>query len=271
MNSNAIESLPSGLLVSDVVAADYYRAMRRPVAIDLFAGAGGMSLGITQAGFDVVAAVDNDAVAALTYMCNLGSYPCQFHFIESSDEKKMEKELQAEMKRNKQAGFQIPTVAGTGWISDHPEIQGTQHFFLGDVRKLSGRDILEPLGLKPGEVDLVTGGPPCQGFSTAGKRNVADPRSTLVFEFARLVCEIQPKSVCMENVPGILDMLTEQGLPVVDAFCRILEDGHMGTYKALLKTVEAQVGVTFLKSKPRAVKEKQRKRKKKDSQLALFE
>lgn len=271
-HETAWESLPSGLVVSDMVADRYYEALRRPVAIDLFAGAGGFSLGVTQAGFDVVAAVDSDPVCALTYMHNLGSYPCQFHFIETSDEERMEKVLQDEMKRNGQSGFEIPTVSGGGWISHEPAgTQGTEHFFLGDIRQMTGRDILEPLGLEIGQVDLIIGGPPCQGFTTAGKRNVADPRNTLVFEFVRMVCEIQPKAVCMENVPGMMNMVTPDGLPIIDALCRILEDGDFGTYKALLKTIESQSGVMFLKSKPRAVKEQQRKTKKESPQMRMFD
>jgi DNA (cytosine-5)-methyltransferase 1 len=53
------------------------------------------------------------------------------------------------------------------------------------------------------EIDLVVGGPPCQGFSEIGKRNVEDRRNELIFEFFRLVTELQPKYFVMENVPGI--------------------------------------------------------------------
>ncbi len=256
-------SLPSGVLVSEAVGVDYYKALRRPVAIDLFAGAGGFSLGIIQAGFEVVAAVDSDPTSAMTYMHNLGSYPCQFHFIDDSDEQRMEKALQNQMKADKKGEFEIPLIAGRGWIKHEPaDVPGVGHFFLGDIRRLSGNDILEPIGLEVGQVDLVVGGPPCQGFTVIGKQNAADPRNTLVFEFMRLVCEIQPKSVCMENVPGILNMVTAEGLPVIDSLCRILEDGGFGTYKALLKSIESQAGVMLLRSKPRSAKEKQKKRKK---------
>jgi DNA (cytosine-5)-methyltransferase 1 len=55
-----------------------------------------------------------------------------------------------------------------------------------------------------GQVDCLAGGPSCQGFSTIGGRNPADPRNELIFEFARLVGEVRPKFFVLENVPGLL-------------------------------------------------------------------
>lgn len=54
------------------------------------------------------------------------------------------------------------------------------------------------------KIDVIVGGPPCQGFSTIGKRLVKDPRNELVFEFIRFVDTIQPKMFLMENVRGLL-------------------------------------------------------------------
>lgn len=69
-----------------------------------------------------------------------------------------------------------------------------------DIRKVSDKRVLEYVG----KVDIVIGGPPCQGFSTIGKRLVKDPRNELVFEFIRFVRLIQPKAFLMENVRGLL-------------------------------------------------------------------
>jgi DNA (cytosine-5)-methyltransferase 1 len=252
-------------------AEHYYRALKSPIGIDLFAGAGGFSLGFIEAGFEVVAAVDSDPICAITYMHNLGKCPCQFHFVSDSDEEKLERRLQKAMKPGKGKTFATPTVAGAGWISHYgPEVPGVGHFFLGDIRQLSGRDILEPLDLKPGDVDCVMGGPPCQGFTTAGKRDVMDPRNAMVFEFARLVCEIRPKTCVMENVPGILNMVTPEGLPIVDAFCRILEDGGFAGYKSLLKSMESQTGVALLKGKTASKKKKKRKKAPPQDEPLLF-
>ncbi|RAM48889.1 MAG: DNA cytosine methyltransferase [Hapalosiphonaceae cyanobacterium JJU2] len=82
-----------------------------------------------------------------------------------------------------------------------------------DIRVVSAQTLLEEGGrvlelgrpLLPGEVDLVTGGPPCQPFSTAGKRgSVMDPRGSLFMDFIRIVKEIQPRFFLMENVKGLL-------------------------------------------------------------------
>ncbi|HIB67513.1 MAG TPA: DNA cytosine methyltransferase, partial [Phycisphaerales bacterium] len=89
----------------------------------------------------------------------------------------------------------------------------------------------------------VAGGPPCQGFSVAGNRQVTDPRNSGVFQFARLVCELQPKCFCMENVPGMLSMTTTEGIPVIDALCHIFEQGGMGSYEALRKMLIESSGV----------------------------
>lgn len=69
-----------------------------------------------------------------------------------------------------------------------------------DIRKIRD-DELMPYRNK---VDVIVGGPPCQGFSTIGKRLVKDPRNELVFEFIRFVDTIQPRAFLMENVRGLL-------------------------------------------------------------------
>jgi len=78
-------------------------------------------------------------------------------------------------------------------------------FLLGDIRGFSTEDILKEAGLRPGEVDVVTGGPPCQPFSPAGKRqSLNDPRAAPLMDFIRVVKEARPKVFVMEEVPGIL-------------------------------------------------------------------
>ncbi len=73
-----------------------------------------------------------------------------------------------------------------------------------DLFKLSGQELLTKACLSVGSVDVVFGGPPCQGFSLIGKRCVLDERNDLLFHFARLVREIQPRYFVLENVPGLL-------------------------------------------------------------------
>lgn len=76
--------------------------------------------------------------------------------------------------------------------------------FDGDIAALSVDEALALTGLRPGELDLVDGSPPCQGFSTAGKRRLDDPRNGLFREYARLLGGLQPRTFVMENVPGLV-------------------------------------------------------------------
>lgn len=79
-------------------------------------------------------------------------------------------------------------------------------FFSEDICGLQTSDVLQLANLEPGEIDLLAGGPPCQSFSTAGKRLGLDDkdRGSLVFEFARLITELRPRAFLMENVKGLL-------------------------------------------------------------------
>ena len=78
-------------------------------------------------------------------------------------------------------------------------------FLLGDIKRFSTADILKEAELKPGEVDVITGGPPCQPFSPAGKRqSLKDPRAAPLMDFIRVIKEARPKIFIMEEVPGIL-------------------------------------------------------------------
>lgn len=72
------------------------------------------------------------------------------------------------------------------------------------VVDVSGKEILDFCKIKKGELDVFDGSPPCQGFSTAGKREVNDPRNDLFMHYWRLVDELQPKVFVMENVPGMV-------------------------------------------------------------------
>lgn len=74
----------------------------------------------------------------------------------------------------------------------------------GDIAKLSVDQVLEMTGLKPGELDVFDGSPPCQGFSTAGKRQLDDPRNQLFREYVRLLRGLKPKVFVMENVSGMV-------------------------------------------------------------------
>ncbi|MEM7760056.1 MAG: DNA cytosine methyltransferase [Cyanobacteria bacterium P01_A01_bin.40] len=124
---------------------------QRPIAVDLFAGAGGMTLGFEQAGFDVLAAVELDPIHASVHEYN-------FPF----------------------------------WTT-----------ICSSVVKTSAAEIRSQSAIGDRDIDVVFGGPPCQGFSLMGKRDLEDDRNSLVFNFLRLVLNLRPKYFVMENVRGI--------------------------------------------------------------------
>jgi len=74
----------------------------------------------------------------------------------------------------------------------------------GDIAKLSVEEVLRRTGLQVGELDILDGSPPCQGFSTAGKRMIDDPRNQLFREYVRLLRGLRPKVFVMENVSGMV-------------------------------------------------------------------
>lgn len=74
----------------------------------------------------------------------------------------------------------------------------------GDISQLSVEQCLEMTGLQPGELDVFDGSPPCQGFSTAGRRDFDDDRNQLFREYVRLLRGLQPKVFVMENVSGMV-------------------------------------------------------------------
>lgn len=122
--------------------------------IDLFAGAGGLSCGLEQAGFHPVLANEMVEQFANTYKVN------------------------------------------------HP----TTRVVVGDVRNVDEKE-LHSLVAEHSRIDLIAGGPPCQGFSVnAPIRSLDDPRNHLFEEYLRIVDEIRPKAVLIENVPGIVSL-----------------------------------------------------------------
>jgi len=140
-----------------------------PYAIDLFCGAGGCSEGLIQAGFHILFSSDISEMVEVTYT-----------------------------NRHTQLGL----------------IQGKNTWFQrADIRNLTGEEIKKHIanleifkGQDIPEIDLMIGGPSCQGFSRAGRRDKADPRNMLFGEYVRVINEIRPKYIVLENVEGFVDM-----------------------------------------------------------------
>lgn len=133
-----------------------------PTFIDLFAGCGGLSLGLMQAGWRGLFAVEKDSHAFSTLKQNLidGNSKFRYHWPE--------------------------------WLPKSPHRIGA---FINKYR--------QQLASLNGSVDLVAGGPPCQGFSMAGRRKKTDARNTMFRHYVDMVDLIRPKFLLLENVKGI--------------------------------------------------------------------
>lgn len=120
-------------------------------------------------------------------------------------------------------GCEIRPEAREAYSLNHPD----SHVY-PDIRELSGKEILQSHSLKIGDLDLLAACPPCQGFSSMRTKNGSvadDERNELIFEVARLILEIQPKTILIENVP------------------RLLEDPRIERFKNLLKDYQFTPGV----------------------------
>lgn len=199
---------PSGLWVPERDAAE------ETLGCDLFAGAGGFSLGMQYGGIDVVCATDNEPTATMTYLWNLGKPDCQLVFTDPEAEATWDAAIAREKRRTMEQGIspEHDLSPGTGfdgdWIgsahrASSGEEGGCRGFLFGDVAKVTGDQLLQVCGAD--RIDVVFGGPPCQGLSGSNVRAcLEDPRNGLLWEFMRLVDELRPEVFMMENVPQIL-------------------------------------------------------------------
>ena len=176
-----------------------------PYAIDLFCGAGGFSEGILQAGFDIIFSSDKSPMVEETYT-----------------------------NRHKQLGL----------------IEGVDtHFELADIKELTSEKIFQSINslkygniFERGTVDVIFGGPPCQGFSRLGKRDSKDPRNMLFHEYLRIIKDVMPRYVVMENVTGILDMQMLDFPSVLDD--RIYKGQNL--VQSILRNELEELGYTLL-------------------------
>jgi len=140
-------------------------------------------------------------------------------------------------------GSDIHPVYAETFGRNHP---GTR-VLTSDIRELSEQDVLDLTKLKPGELDLIAGGPPCQGFSVnAPVRSLDDQRNHLFKDYLRIAEILRPKAILIENVPGLVSLgkgtvveaiyrhLQEMGYTVAH---KILFAGHYGVPQMRFRTI----------------------------------
>ena len=152
--------------------------MKKYNVIDLFCGAGGLSCGFQNAGYNILLGVDNDRKALDTFEFN------------------------------------------------HKGAKA----ICGDITQISYEKDIKPL-IGKASVDVIIGGPPCQGMSLSGPRKLDDPRNSLYLSYIRLVDEIRPKAFVIENVPGLVGLF---GGRIKDSIIEKFTDmGYKIQYKIL--------------------------------------
>lgn len=159
-------------------------------AVSLFSGAGGMDIGVLQAGFDILSCLEID------------KYCCET----------LRENIAREGRKTK--------------------------VYEGDIKEFSPEWMLNDLNCKPGEIDLLFGGPPCQAFSQIGKQqSLLDERGLLLFQMIRYIRVIQPRAIMMEQVKGLLtakDLSGKRG-GVFEEFVHCLDElGYVPKWKIML-------------------------------------
>jgi DNA (cytosine-5)-methyltransferase 1 len=145
----------------------------RPSAVSLFSGGGGLDLGLELAGFETRVAVEWERYACWT------------------------------LRENAASGTRLPT--GARFLEACEVIEG-------DVRDVSGEELLTKARLAPREAALLAGGPPCVTFSVAGKREGLQTDTGRLFEdYVRLLREVRPAGLVFENVKGLVNAVDENG------------------------------------------------------------
>lgn len=172
-----------------------------PTCIELFAGCGGLALGLHRAGWKGLFAVERDPMAFETFAANL-------------------------------VNSDAPYRAFDAWPSWMPKTN------LDLVAMLDDPAMRQHLAGLRGAIDLVAGGPPCQGFSVGGKRDGGDDRNTLVYRMLEFVDIIQPRAVLIENVEGMARRFIARpgagAMSVAEDVIAKLEDlGYIASYQLI--------------------------------------
>jgi site-specific DNA-cytosine methylase len=182
----------------------------RHTFIDLYAGCGGFSLGFIQAGMKCIAAVEYAGDAALTYWHNLCMYGFSSLITDDRNDKVFMKAVERFKDNPETLNFLFPEPPDDYWTSS-PDPSPALSLWWYDILKLEPEHIMERFGFSPGELGVIVGGPPCQGFSTSGQRNFNDKRNQHPFRYMYFVEKMQPRYFLMENVPGLLTLGKKKG------------------------------------------------------------
>lgn len=120
----------------------------------------------------------------------------------------------------------LPAMA-KAYCLNHPNVK----VYVEDIKNFNATKVDRDLGIKPADVDIIIGGPPCQAYSTVGKRLIDDPRGKLFKEYYRVLKEFDPKLFLFENVKGLVSMQSGELLKTIISMFESL--GYKVKYKIL--------------------------------------
>lgn len=175
----------------------------KPSLVSLFTGAGGLDLGLEQAGFETLFANEIEPYACESLRAN--------RVLRSLEPREFEQWFQNQIS-SQRCYNRVPPIETARLrrrllraLSEHETYLDHAQIVERDVRKLTSTDVLEATKLRVGAIDLLAGGPPCQPFSRAGKREVVESADGQLFlEFVRLVSDLRPRWFLLENVKGLV-------------------------------------------------------------------
>lgn len=174
--------------------------------IELFAGCGGLSLGLRSEGFNELLANELSPMPAETFALNLLGADLRSEVFSATDPSSrpvlwLDPSSDDIVERLSANPYEAPQT-DMHEVADCKNLTGK--FIIGDIRRLNSFIGSRKNPLIHGEVDLVSGGPPCQSFSLAGRREFGNQRNQLPWEFAKFVNVQKPRVALLENVEGIL-------------------------------------------------------------------
>lgn len=181
----------------------------RSTFADFFCGCGGLSLGFIQAGLKCISAMDIAPEAIATYWYNLCYKGWSHLYIPHTDENTLKK-INRYISGNT-GNWLFKKGVPDNWLSVS-EPMPCLNLFLWSILELEPEDWMDMMGVRPGDIRIFAGGPPCQGFSTANaSRNEYDKRNQLPLRYIYYAKVCKPDIVFMENVPGLLSLGKKKG------------------------------------------------------------
>jgi DNA (cytosine-5)-methyltransferase 1 len=207
----------------------------RPTLVSLFAGAGGLDIGLEHAGFQSLLATDINHDACESLRANRRLFDLDDAQFDSWAERTVfSQRCHASLPGPEQREF----VARIRKSIGGRQTRGPEQVFEGDIRQVPAERILTEIGLRKGELDLLAGGPPCQPFSRAGKREMMETSDGLLFlDFVRLIEDLRPRFFLFENVKGMVI----QKSPVKAVKCNDCGYAHLPAFKSIYQLNDGNV------------------------------